>query len=212
MRTRLASILAIVIINLAIAAPAGAQAPPQPGYGYGRPPGYGPAPAPPGPARKLALTFSPVLLLGGPIIEVTGELRVGPKLGAAVIVGAGQFTSTTTSPGQPDVTNTFDVLELGASGRYYLTGDFDGGIQLGGQAKYIKLSGDDVNGTGISAIGEGLAVGPLVGWKHTWHFGLTFDAQLGVAYLLLAASADDGSSANDSRISPILNLNVGWSF
>ena len=63
----------------------------------------------------------------------------------------------------------------------------------------------------LSAKGEGVAVGPFLGYKYTADVGFTFDAQLGIERVF--AKATSGSSnASDSTYVPLLNLNVGWSF
>lgn len=155
-----------------------------------------------------SVTISPIHLLIGPVAEVTVERRVGDMLGVAVMGGVGRF-SDESSVG---VENTFTVLEAGLSVRAYALGDFDHGLQVGASAEYVHLSGDNVNNSGVSAVGQGLALSPFLGYKHVWSPGITFDAQLGPSFLTLTAEADDGSSADDSEIGVNLNLNVGWSF
>lgn len=160
------------------------------------------------PARDWSVTLSPIHLVIGPIVEVTAEHRVGDRFGFAVMAGAGQFTDQSDT----GVENTFTVFEGGISVRGYVLGDFDRGLQLGAAAEYLQLSGDDVNNSGLSAIGNGLLLAPFVGYKHVWSFGLTFDGQLGPSYLAVRAEGDDGSSAEDSKVGVHLNLNLGWSW
>jgi hypothetical protein len=68
----------------------------------------------------------------------------------------------------------------------------------------------------VNATGEGLAVGPMVGYKLITSGGFTFVVQGGAEYVAIAAQANDtnGNSAQDSekRWIPLLNLNIGWSF
>lgn len=160
------------------------------------------------PPRGWSVTLSPLHLVIGPIVEVTAERRVGDRLGFAVMVGAGQFTDESSN----GVENTFTAFEGGISARAYVLGDFDQGLQLGGAVEYVHLSGDDVNNSGVSAVGSGLLLAPFVGYKHVWSFGLTFDGQLGPSYLAVRAEGDDGSTAEDSKVGVHLNLNLGWSF
>ena len=90
--------------------------------------------------------------------------------------------------------------------RVYVIGDFRHGMQLGGEVLYLHLNDDR-----LSATGEGLAVGPFLGYKIMIDAGFTFDAQLGFEHV--SARANSGTStANDKSIIPLLNLNVGWSF
>lgn len=46
---------------------------------------------------SMSLTFSPLHLVL-PILELTGEYRVNPKLGVAVILGGGKVTPETANP------------------------------------------------------------------------------------------------------------------
>jgi hypothetical protein len=151
--------------------------------------------------------MSPIHLIVGPIIEVTAERRLSPKLGAALMLGVGKFTD------KPEVgaETEYDVFEAGASMREYLFGDFDRGVQIGGSIEYVKLSGDDINGSGVAAIGNGMMLSPFIGYKHTWPFGITFDGQFGPTLLLIRAESET-SSAEESRFGLNLNLNFGWSF
>jgi hypothetical protein len=68
----------------------------------------------------------------------------------------------------------------------------------------------------VTGVGEGFAVGPLVGYKLVTSGGFTFLAQGGIEYVAVRAEASNtsGSSASksDSRLIPLLNLNLGWSF
>jgi hypothetical protein len=88
-------------------------------------------------------------------------------------------------------------------------GDFRHGMQLGAELLYLHLS--DAN---LSVSGEGLAVGPFVGYKYTADVGFTFDTQLGVEHIGARAQGNAGSTApaSDSTNILLLNINVGWSF
>lgn len=148
--------------------------------------------------KHVSVTISP-LHLASPIVELTGEGRAADKAGIAAIAGVGKASG-------------YPAWELGAQGRYYLLGSFDHGMQLGGEILYVHLGTSE--GT-VRASGAGGAVGPFVGYKIAARFGLTFDAQLGAEYLFASANASSGSSTastSDSRIIPLLNLNLGWSF
>jgi hypothetical protein len=104
--------------------------------------------------------------------------------------------------------NLRHALELGAQACYYVLGDFRHGMQLGAELLYLHLS--DAH---VSIDGEGVAVGPFVGYKFTADVGFTFDTQLGVEYVgARAMSSATGGSASGSRYIPLLNINVGWSF
>lgn len=177
--------------------------PPPAGYpppGVYAPPGWV-APPPPAehPRRVFSLTISPIHLLL-PVVELTAEARVHDKVGVAVIAGAGKYSD-------PDVSGiSATVFEAGGQVRFYVVGDFRHGMQLGGELLYLHLYDDR-----IAISGEGLAVGPFIGYKIMVDAGFTFDAQVGFEHI--SARADgSGSTANDKSFIPLLNLNVGWSF
>lgn len=157
--------------------------------------------ATPGVERPLAITISPFHLFL-PMGEITAEYALTPKLGVAGILGFGQV-STEDAFGQE---SSFSVFEVGASGRYYLIGDFRHGLQVGLEALYMKISGSVEDAFGV---GEGLSIGPFVGHKYTASFGLTLELQGGAGYTLVGAEAsnDEGESAtaSDSQILPIVN-------
>lgn len=198
----------LVSASVAHAQPGGAPQPsPPPVPVYQIP---GPLPAPPPAERTFSLTISPLHLLF-PIVEVTGELAVSPQLGVAGIVGVGQIAVTAGSS-----SSRFFVAEGGASVRYYVTGSFRKGVQLGGELLYAHVEADSSDGTvDASAFAAGVSIGPFVGYKWSGASGFTFDGQLGVAYSSARAEASDGGStatAEQSAIYPLLNLNIGWSF
>ncbi len=84
------------------------------------------------------------------------------------------------------------------------------GMQVGGE---LMIASADAQDMSAHVTGVGVAVGPFIGYKHTFGFGLTLDAQGGVEYVAGTAS-DQNSTATatgDGAI-PLINLNVGWSF
>jgi hypothetical protein len=184
--------------------PAGYPPPGYPPAGYPppgvyAPPSYAPLPPPEHPRRVFSLTISP-LHLTLPVVELTGEARVHDKIGVALIGGAGKYTD----PNINGVSAT--VYEVGGQVRAYVIGDFRHGMQVGGEVLYLHLS--DAR---LAATGEGLAIGPFIGYKIMIDAGFTFDAQLGVEHISLQAS-NASNSASDKTFIPLLNLNVGWSF
>ncbi len=152
--------------------------------------------------RLYSLTLSPVHL-ALPVVELTGEYRMAPKVSAALIGGFGSITADD---------NKFSVIEAGAQARYYPLNTTKHEPHLGVEALWLHIAGDDLDNTDVSGTGAGLAVGPFIGYKYTASFGLTFDSQVGYQFLALKADATDGSSASDSKGIVLLNLNLGWSF
>jgi hypothetical protein len=197
-------VLLVLVIVLAASANARAQtsAPPPAGYppGVYAPPGWVPAPPPEPvhPRRVFSLTISPIRLVF-PVVELTGEARAHDKVGVALIGGGGGS--------DPNISETSaTAYEAGAQVRVYVLGDFRHGMQVGGELLYLHLSGNR-----LSRNGEGLAVGPFLGYKIMIDAGFTFDAQLGIEHIS-ARAASGNNTANDKAFIPLLNLNVGWSF
>lgn len=154
--------------------------------------------------HQVSITFSP-FHLAQPIVEITGEYRLTDKIGAALILGGGSIKSGDTK---------FTAFEGGAQFRYYALGTFIHGMQVGAEVLYLYLSKND-DDTAVEASGDGLAIGPFLGYKIATNLGFTFEAQGGVQYLFAAAKAESGSAsatAKDSDIIPLININLGWSF
>lgn len=199
--------------GLAVAQPA-AEPPPPPVMRPPPPPADNPVrpayvPPPPLPPRSLSVTFSPIHLLF-PMIEGTLEYKVQPRLGVAGVFGLGSLSVEETG-----VEQRFFIAEVGASVRYYLTGSFQRGLQVGGEALYAYLKVAEGTTVTVSGAGDGLSIGPFLGYKWTGRGGFTFDGQAGLAYAASRAHASDGTSSassSENRIYPLLNLNVGWSF
>jgi hypothetical protein len=157
-----------------------------------------------GPELPIAsITFSPAHLAIS-TLEVTGEVRLAPTLSAAVVGGLGRFGSI--DPFEEGGSTT--VVELGAQFRWYALGDFRRGLQLGAEVLYVVLSSES---SSRRLLGEGLGVGPFVGYKHVFGLGLTLDGQVGAQAIALRAG--DGDSSSQARtVGVLLNLNAGWSF
>jgi len=189
-------------------APYGYPPPGYPPYGY-PPPGYAPPepPEPPPAMTTFSLTLSPIHLLL-PIVELTGELRLGTQAGVAFIGGGGRVTVT-----EPNSATKvrFTVYELGGQLRYYVTGSFRRGMEVGAELLYVHVNGSLQDITGVAS---GLAMGPFFGWKTTTHAGFTFEVQGGVEVVTMGSqvtSSDGGSSSSSVDYIPLLNLGIGWS-
>ena len=161
--------------------------------------------------RFASVTFSPIHLIF-PIVEVTGEFAVTPKIGVAGIVGGGTLKLENS---RGETVERLRAWEVGAHFNYYVIGSFDHGMQLGVEALYLKVARPDNNSDQISASGEGLALGPYAGYKIIAGPGFTFEANLGFQYVAVRAQAENSTAsatASDKRVIPLLNLNIGWSF
>ncbi len=171
-----------------------------------------PAVVPPAaaPLRQLSVTISPLHLVI-PMLEVTGEYAVQPKLGVALVAGYGTLNQASAT------VDKVSILELGAQARYYLLGDFEHGLQVGAEVLYIAASASGSSGsTTATATGEGVSVGPFVGYKFVSSMGFTFDTQLGAARTGLGAKASastgETASRSETSVGPLLNINLGWTF
>ena len=91
------------------------------------------------------------------------------------------------------------ALEFGAQGIYYLFGNFGKGTELGLDARTVRFKGDGK----LMELGDGVAVGPFIGYKRIFGPGVTLEAQLGVQ----AAFDKD-----DTRAIAFAMLGAGWSF
>jgi len=150
---------------------------------------------------RVALTISPVHLIM-PFGELTAEIRAADKVGVAVIAGAGSVRDD-------KVDSRITLLEAGANARYYVWGSFRRGVELGAEAVYVHASAE-ASSTGVQA--EGLAVSPFAGYKWTHRSGFTLDGQIGASFLVARGHADTGAMDERSKVGPMLNLQVGYSF
>lgn len=156
--------------------------------------------------RRVSVTFSPLHLFT-PLLEVTGELRASPRLGVAVIVGAG----TVSVEDDYGAEARMSVFEAGGQIVWYPLKDFES-LQLGAEVMYVYVTGDVEE---VGGYGSGFAVGPLVGYKLITDAGFTLSVQGGLQVAALEAEARSRDAvARDSTIefSPFLNFNLGWSF
>ena len=155
----------------------------------------------PSPAQSLvAITFSPVHLVF-PIVEITGELKLAPHIGGGITLGAGRVSSE-------DKSINARAYEAGGQLNYYFMAAFEG-LHAGAELLYLKL--DDV-AQDLTATGEGLSLGPYVGYKLDTSVGFTFVIQGGVGVLAVKATNSGNAPVTDKRAFPLLNLNLGWSF
>ena len=143
---------------------------------------------------NITISISPIHL-AMPVVELMGEFAIKPEMGVAVIGGLGSY-------------HDFSVFEIGGQLNLYLIGDFDQGMQGGIELLYASVSGSIEE---VSGIGQGLSVGPYLGYKGAFSFGLSIDFQFGIAVIIPTAE-DNSSSTSDKGLYPFLNFNVGWSF
>lgn len=151
--------------------------------------------------QRVAITVSPLHLFV-PMAELTAEVRASDKVGIAVIGGVGTFHD-------PDTNARISLVEAGASARYYALGSFRTGLQLGTEVLYVHGFTDAMD---IEVKAAGVAVSPFAGYKWTHSSGLTLEGELGVSYMAARAHAETGQMAEKSKVGPLLNLQIGYSF
>ncbi|HEY4103316.1 MAG TPA: hypothetical protein VGM44_05465, partial [Polyangiaceae bacterium] len=129
---------------------------------------------------------------------------------------AGYGTIDSTTIDSSSAPYRLKAYELGGRVVWYPLKKFKS-LQVGGQLLYVKVDTDGpINGNGVTGTAAGTAFGPFAGYKLITAGGFTFLVQFGVEYLVAQAEAHDNTGASDSnsgsRFSPLLNLDVGWSF
>jgi hypothetical protein len=141
-------------------------------------------------------------------VELTGEVRATDKIGIAFIAGAGRRTDT-------DTTDGFTIVDLGLDAgleaRYYLLGDFSGGLILGWKLylwDLVEVTTLAQNGSTTGAENRGLTTGPVVGYKHIWPVGFTVNALIGYGHIFYTK----GYVFDEPSGTVLLDLKVGWSF
>lgn len=169
--------------------------------------------------HSVAVMISPFHLIF-PVVEITAEVRLHERISVAGIGGIGsidpyQFDDTTPPPGVK--TGRFTVWEIGGQLVGYPIGHFDHGMQLGAEILYLGVFGSAEAATNsAAATGQGLSMGPFIGYKFTAPVGFSLALQAGAAYLTARADAKDASGrtaqATDSTIAPLVNINLGWAF
>lgn len=162
--------------------------------------------------RSFSLTISP-FHLSFPIYEFTGEYALSQKFGIAGIGGYGSMKMNGYEGNVP-TKKDIPILELGSQAAYYLLGNFKTGMQVGAEILWLKIFIPKSENVSVTA--NGLAIGPLIGYKWTASFGLTLFAQGGYEFLLAQAK---GTNSNGQEIESsskigiaLVNLNAGWSF
>jgi hypothetical protein len=150
-----------------------------------------------------------------PVVEIQGEYGLTSSLSVAGVGGYGNATVPSNLSGDEI---SFNVFEVGGQFRLYPIGDFEHGIQLGAEALYTEVTteeGTTYAGERVVGTGEGLALGPFIGYKYVAGFGITIDIQGGVQRLFAQAEASqNGRMASGEREEwiPLANLNIGLSF
>lgn len=162
--------------------------------------------------HDFALTVSPLHLIV-PMLELTGELRLGEDFGVAAVLGFGRLSDEVTRADGTLEDERLTIYEGGAQLRYYLLGNFEQGLQIGVEGLYVYVDRDEDETLDASA--EGLTVGGFLGYKYTAGGGFTAEAQVGMGYLVVdgrGEASGETTRESDEDTVPLLNINLGWSF
>ncbi len=152
--------------------------------------------------HAVSVTLSTIPLIE-PVVQVTAEWNVHEDIGFAAYLGAG-------GDGGP-------AVGAGVQVAWYLLGDFDHGLQIGGDLLYAFVDRNSITDTyeGEKSIG----VGPFVGYKLILPFGFTLNLQGGARFTISKDHIEEiiGRTLYSyyhygEEILPIVNVNVGWSF
>ena len=127
-------------------------------------------------------------------------MRPVDHIGITAIGGIGSITPKGYS-------ESFSAKELGLQLSGYPLEAFDS-LTVGVEALYVHVEGSSGGATGV---GSGFAVGPFVGYKWIAKGGFTLIVQGGAQYVAIEAESS-GTTKSDSRVLPLVNFNVGWSF
>ena len=165
-----------------------------------------PPPPPPTPPEgeaehyfELAFTVGPVLGMSLPGVDEPGlvemanlfiEARQGKGVGIGLIGGFGRVDNVLS-------------WELGLGARGYPVGDFDTGLILGAEVLFVHQS---ARAGGILPE-SGVSFGPVLGFKYTAPFGLTFDVTGGGA----ARFFGTGFNTAENSFGPLAHAQIGWS-
>jgi hypothetical protein len=147
--------------------------------------------------HRFTVSASPWELVE-PIVRVQAEVRTGKRSGMGFQAAVGEE-------------RTMPVWAIGVHYGYYLIGDFEHGMQVGGLFQYgglrtlAKTDGE----------GRGIMFGPLLGYKHIAPFGLTVNV---VAAPIIARHSSTHSNGYETITSTQTAfglysvLLIGWSF
>jgi hypothetical protein len=134
--------------------------------------------------------------LGVPVVQLHTELALSSRWSTALRAGVGKS----------GLGHEQWVAEFGGQATYYLTGNVDRGMQVGLDVRGTTYEGDGY----LFGLGDGLAVGPFVGYKRVFGHGITLGAQLSVQGVLFGEVESDNPT-EDRRALPYVMLHAGWS-
>ena len=194
---RAVQVLCAAVVMLGSRAPANAQQPSQTEQ-EAMPEPAAPESAGPERYRRLSLTANVVYLLL-PVFELSAELALHPRWSVGVRGGAGQ---------QDRVDEPRTIWEIGAQGFYSFTGNVDTGFRVGIEGRVNHYEGEGR----IWGLGDGVAIGPMIGYKWAGKSGMTVSVFVGPEFILANQETDVPEEEDENaRSSAYLYLGGGWS-
>lgn len=148
-------------------------------------------------SQRVSILLSPLELIN-PVVRFVGEFKVARTHGFGPDVSVGAIDQVF-------------VFSIGAQYAWYMIGDFDHGMQLGASLRYLQSQSES---NGISSVGRGIAIGPIIGYKYVAPFGLTIGLNGGILMMSVSANANDtfGGKASATGFGPVPTaaLWLGW--
>ncbi|CAN5511355.1 hypothetical protein BH10BAC6_BH10BAC6_18000 [soil metagenome] len=139
-------------------------------------------------SQRVSILLSPLELIN-PVVRLVGEFKVARTHGFGPDVSVGAIDQVF-------------VFSIGAQYAWYMIGDFDHGMQLGASLRYLQSQSES---NGISSVGRGVAIGPIIGYKYVAPFGLTVGLNGGILMMSVSANANDtfGRKASATGFGPV---------
>lgn len=148
--------------------------------------------------HRISLFISPIALFVGRSLNVGAEFKYRPKL---------TFVAFGTA-GRP----SFTLFGVTGQVRRYLIGDFEHGLNIGGE---LSLTSGSVGSSKLFVTTSGVGVGGFAGYKYIAKFGVTIDANAGVQFYGVGHTIGKPEGVYKGSavlFGPLLRFNFGWSF
>ena len=152
--------------------------------------------------RTVSITLSTLPLIE-PVVQIAAEWHAQKDVGFAGFIAAGG--------------NEGPIFATGIQLIWYALGDFEHGVQLGGDLMFSIV--DRASNVDLYEDGTGIALAAFAGYKLVMPFGFTANLQGGIRMTQskrLIEYTVGGSlvSYYDYKLEPLplVNINVGWSF
>ena len=126
--------------------------------------------------KQLALSVSLLRLAVARVGQVAVEYNFAGKMSAAAAIGGGPQTVDVRNMAGDFEAEDVLCISSAAQFRYYALGNFDRGLSVGADATFFYVDRDQENS--VRPFHDGLWLGPEVGYKYTFDFGLVLSASV----------------------------------